>query len=189
MYKIKFTYSNDLIVKTETFDKNNKIEQIEDYLYNNEKVISYEFNDLESPFKDKTIYTYNLDSTVSFTEYSIFKATGIESKNQEGKLFYKNKNIIKIEQLESIDFEYDNHSNPLKNILGFNLLLDKLPDYLGAGGVNNCTKISAIDLMPTSIVVYTEYQYTYNEKEYPISANVKRTEDKIITNYTLQYLY
>jgi len=104
-------------------------------------------------------------------------------------MFFKNKNIIKVEQIENIDFECDNYSNPIKNILGFNLLLDKIPYYFGVGGINNCTKISEIDLLPISITLNTEFEYLYNENGYPKSAKIKHTGNNIVTTSTIQYFY
>lgn len=183
-----FTYSNDIITKITTFN-NDELYSIEEYNYKNGKVDSYSIDYLKDPYKERTTYTYNTDSSVTFNEFSTYKPTDQESKDATGKLFYDNGNIIKVEKFENVEFEYDNHLNPLKNILGFNLLLDKLPYFFGAGAVNNCTKISEIDLIPTPSTITTEFEYSYNEKGYPKSAKVKHTEDKIITTSTIQYFY
>lgn len=183
-----FTYSNDIITKITTFN-NEELYSIEEYNYKNGKVDSYSIDYLEDPYKERTTYTYNTDLSITFNEFSTYKPTNQESKDATGKLFYDNSNIIKVEKFENVEFEYDNHLNPFKNILGFNLLLDKLPYFFGAGAVNNCTKISETDLIPTPSIITTEFEYSYNEKGYLKSAKVKHTEDKIITTYTLQYFY
>lgn len=183
-----FTYTSNVITKITTL-RSKAVYAIEDYDYVNGKVNSYSLDYVNDPFREKTTYTYNSDASVTFNELSTYKPTNQESKGETGKLFYRNGNTVKVEKFENVEIEYDNNLNPLKNIIGFNLLLDKLPYYFGAGGVNNCTKISEIDLLPTPSTIITEFEYLYDERGYPKSAKVKHTENKITSTSTIQYFY
>lgn len=195
-YKHLFTYNTDVIVKIETFDENNKLYSLENYTYNNGKVASYSLDYLNDPFKTRTVYTYNIDSSILFEKFSTYKPTDIESDHYQGKIFYKNGNLVKEEHFKKdgikftvLNFKYDGSIAPLKNITGYNLLIDKLPYYLGAGGVNNCTEITETDFTPILSTINTIFEYVYNENGYPKSAKMKYTEDNIIKNYTAEYFY
>lgn len=196
--KTVFTYDGDFIVKQELFNKNEEGKESKKkevvYVYENGKLktrifksgISTEYP--EGSYISKTVYTHTSNELISFINYLVDRATKAETKISEGSLTYKDGNLIKEEQkVNSVTttrvYEYDTKNNPLKNILGFNLLLNEVTEF----GRNNCKKTTktASDY-PKPAIFLTNY--TYNEKDYPIRHTSFDGGGKSI-EYEIEYTY
>ena len=178
--KTVFTYDGNMIIKQEQFDidelgnetKNAEVE----YKYENGKLKTRIFReDITTKYPDgqyiqKDVYTHS-SNLISYINYRVDKDTKAEVKNSEGTLTYKDGNLVKEVQIAGTStrtrtYEYDTKSNPLKNILGFDLLLNEISEF----GRNNVTKTTSISSdFPTPANYLTTY--IYNDKGYP----VKRT--------------
>jgi hypothetical protein len=170
-----YTYSGDLITKIDTYDTKNTIGVTQDYTYLNGKLSTYIYSSPSITFKYKVVYINNNDGTISFAKSTIYTAPNSEVRTSEGKYTFLNNNFIKSEITgntgETINYEYDNKNNPMKNILGFNLLLSNDNQETS---VNNWTKSTSIYGTVTPV-------YTYNSNNYPTK--------KIDGTTTTEYFY
>ncbi|SMO87445.1 hypothetical protein SAMN06265220_105102 [Flavobacterium nitrogenifigens] len=195
--KTVFTYDGDVIVKQEEFDIENgkeiKNEEVS-YSYENGKLKTRVFRErisAEYPdgyFIEKVVYTHNSNGTVSYINYTVDNVKKTESKDGEGTLTYKDGNLIKEEQKSgsstaTLVFEYDSKKNPLKNILGFNLLLNEIDGF----GTNNIVKTTRTTTeFPNPSVYLTTY--IYNEASYPTRHTSFDGGGKNI-EYEIEYAY
>ena len=199
--KTFYTYSNDLIVKTESFDgtvlKNDAV-----YSYENDKVKTVIYREISTSttFTNKYVYTYISGTSIKEERYKI-NADGSETKLTDVKMLtYLNGNLIKtVEEKSSTqfngtidipttnkytnDYEYDNKNYVLKNCVGFNKIENR--------SVNNFTKRVQLsegtyNNAPNPSTISTDiYEYKYNSDNFP-------TERKRITSSgisTEQYFY
>jgi hypothetical protein len=196
-----FTYEGNIITKKEQFaiDAQGKETKTTEYLYTYENgklksrslkigIASMDSNDR---YIIKTIYTHNQDGTIDYIESSINSNTQVETKQRIGKLTYKDGNLIKSEVKESLFvfengirvFEYDAKNNPLKNVLGFSLLLDEISNY----GNNNVVKITSTrpDYANPTVFLRT---YIYNDNDYPLRYTSFSGDGKSI-EYEIEYTY
>ena len=172
-----FTYEGDVIVKQEVFDVDGNGKELKSaevsYTYENGKLktkVTREDFTVEYPngyYIDKVVFTHTSNEVISYVNYSVNKDTKAETKNSEGKLTYKDENLVKDEQkfsavTETWVYEYDTKNNPLKNILGFNLLLNEI-DGFAKNNVVKTTKTSSE--FPNAAVYATSY--LYNNNNYP----------------------
>ena len=195
--KKTFTYNGDLIIKQEQFDigsgKENKSSEVS-YEYENGKLktrILKEGISVDYPngqYINKAVYTHTSNEVISYISYNIDKTTNIERKNGEGTLTYKNGNLVKHERkidsytVTSI-FEYDSKKNPLKNIIGVNLLLNEFDQY----GNNNIVKTTQKSSeFPNPSVYLTTY--VYNNSDYPTKHTSFDGGGKDI-EYEVEYTY
>jgi|GEM_PF-333025 len=175
--KTVFTYDGNIIVKQEVFDvdesgKETKNEEVS-YAYENgklkTKVIREDFT-AEYPdgnYIEKVVFTHTSNEIISYIDYSVNKDTKAETKNSEGTLTYKDGNLVKDEKkfnslTETRVYEYDAKNNPLKNIVGFSMLLNEI-DGFAKNNVVKTTKTSSE--FPNAAVYLTTY--IYNDNNYP----------------------
>ncbi len=175
--KTVFTYDGNIIVKQEVFDvdesgKETKNEEVS-YAYENgklkTKVIREDFT-AEYPdgnYIEKVVFTHTSNEIISYIDYSVNKDTKAETKNSEGTLTYKDGNLVKDEKkfnslTETRVYEYDAKNNPLKNIVGFSMLLNEI-DGFAKNNVVKTTKTSSE--FPNAAVYITTY--IYNDNNYP----------------------
>lgn len=135
----------------------------------------------------KTVYTHTSDVLISYIYYSVDPDTKVEIKSSEGSLTYKNGNIVKQQQTvmsntETRVYEYDIKNNPLKNILGFSLLLDEISNF----GINNdLKKIRTSSNFPNPVTYNSDY--IYNDKSYPLQQTSFTGGGSI--EYEIEYTY
>jgi len=194
----KFTYNGNLITKEEIYNISTQgtetIKKRIAYEYENEKLktkITTSNFDNSHPNGDyirKEVYTYKSDGIISYSQIDVSVQTNIETKRGDVNLTYKSGNLIKMEEINidpTIDntvfvFEYDNMNNPLKHILGFNLILREY-------SINNVTKETLIGRFGSSLHIYNS-TYIYNSNGYPTKFT-SFTSDGITPEYTTEYTY
>lgn len=135
--KSVYTYTGDLITKTEYFE-NNVLESVEDYIYVNGKLTARFFwenrNNGQNTFtlyKDKSTFTYNASGTVVTEQIYRFENDAYVLGNNSNIYTYANGNLITEVANSSYTssgntstnkntyiYEYDTKNSPLKNILG-----------------------------------------------------------------------
>jgi hypothetical protein len=194
--KTVFTYDENRIIKQEVFDiylNGNKIKKTDvSYTYENGKLKTRILKEgFTTQYPDgqyvyKTVYIHNSNVLVSYIYYTVNQDTKAEIKSSEGTLTYKDGNLIKEEDIEgssvySRSYEYDTKNNPLKNILGFDLLLNELP-Y----SINNISKITRTETELPNPVVYLK-SLLYNDKDYLIKATSFASNGSI--EYEEEYTY
>jgi hypothetical protein len=163
-YKTTFTYSGDLITKIVDTDDKGVVDQTTELTYTNGKLTTEVSLESGDDYKYKTKYVHNADGTISFEEFRVSVATGVEQEyGYIGKYTFKNGNLVKKEKSyygtnSSETYEYDAKNNPFKNVVGFNLLVN---DEEGAY-VNNIVKIT----YSNSTDIYTN-TYKYNAESFP----------------------
>lgn len=195
--KTIFTYTGNVITKQEQFDVDSKGMETKDievvYTYENGKLrtrVTREFFNTKYPngeYIGKTVYTHTSNDLLSYINYSIHPDSKLETKSSEGNLSYKNGNLVKDQFISGVSvstrvYEYDTKKNPLKNILGFDLLLKETEC-----SANNILKISRTDSgLPDSSVYLTNY--IYNDKDYPMKQTSLTGDGKSI-EYEIEYTY
>ncbi|WP_337968809.1 hypothetical protein [uncultured Flavobacterium sp.] len=196
--KTLFTYDGDLIIKQEQFRIDQQANQSKSrevlYTYENGKLktrtyrtnISAEYP--EGNYTQKTVYTHTSNNLISYIDYLVDGDPKVEIKLGEGTLTYEVGNLVKeLQKVNSVIttrvYEYDKKNNPLKNILGYNLLLNEISEL----GKNNVIKttVSRSDY-PNSFVFLTTF--TYNDKGYPIKHTSFDGGGKSI-EYEIEYTY
>ncbi|KOP36642.1 hypothetical protein DBB36_08560 [Flavobacterium sp. WLB] len=183
----KFTYNGNEIVTKEEFDKNGLSKGPVEYGYTDGLMTSY-VEKYDDDYNSKTKYKHNNDGTVSYEQFKVDIKTGLEVKFQQtGKLTYKDGNLIKAERsydkFETVEiYEYDTKNSPLKNILGWNLLLDEEP------AVKNIIK--KVDTSGSQGNIHTDTYistYTYDVNNYPTEKITKLSGST--DTETVQYVY
>jgi hypothetical protein len=158
--KTTFTYTGELITKIVDTDNKGVVDQTTEFTYTNGKLTSEISLEPGDDYKYKTKYVHNTDGTISFEEFRVLVATGVEQKSDySGKYTFIGGNLVKKEKSSlasnsSETYEYDTKNSPLKNVIGFNLLMDS--DY----SINNVIKRTT----PNDITTNT---YTYNANGFP----------------------
>ncbi|WP_125722507.1 hypothetical protein [Flavobacterium ustbae] len=193
--KTVFTYDGNMITKQIQYDieGGKEIKDTEvSYSYENGKLKTRIIRELfsedypEGQYIYKTVYTHVSEAVITYVNYSINSDTKVETKSTDGTLTYNKGNLVKNELSGSPKsdrvYEYDAKNNPLKNILGFDLLLNEVSDY----AKNNVTKETKSD-NGTNVASYLT-TYTYNEKGYPIK-NTSFTSDGKTVEYEIEYTY
>lgn len=196
--KTIFTYNGDLITKQQLFNidaKGNETPtKVVEYSYENGKLktrihkilFSKEYPNGE--YIIKTVYTHNTNGQISYINYSINTKTELEIQTSVGILTYKDGNLVKEEQTfkavtTTLVFEYDTKNNPLKSILGFNLLLNEISYF----GKNNILKTIVTSSENTKVSTYLT-DYTYNENGYPLKHTSFDGGGKSV-EYEIEYTY
>ncbi len=177
-----YTYEGDFITKKEMFSVNKQLIFAIEYKYIDGKLASktdkYPNN---GGYLSRIKYTYKAGIVYS-QQFTVIEETGEEIEfDFFGTFTYKEGNLLKSELRTSISesiytCEYDTKSNPLKNITGINLLIDK--DYQSS--VNNITKLSGDGYLDT-------FAYTYNENDFPSESKCFDKEGEL--KWTAQYYY
>jgi len=174
--KTKFTYNGDFIIKQEVLDLDLQGNETKDkevlYTYENGKLKTRIFkenitvNYPDGQYIEKVVYTHS-SNLISYINYRVDKDTKAEVKSSEGTLTYTGGNLVKEVQIvgsltRTRTYEYDTKYNPLKNILGFDLLLNEISEF----GRNNVIKTTSISSdFPTQANYITTY--IYNDNDYP----------------------
>lgn len=154
---IKFTYSGNLITKMEWMNNIGIVIQYNTYTYSNNNLIeikTYSSQGLEA----NSIYTYNLDGTISINSRTRGTTNGVVFWNETITKNYFDSvgNLIKKVGPNGTNILiYDSKNNPIKNIVGFNILDQSINNIIKETGSNN----SYLDT----------YSYEYNSLNYPIS--------------------
>ncbi|MWB95113.1 hypothetical protein GON26_12140 [Flavobacterium sp. GA093] len=195
--KTVYTYDGNRIIKQEVFDllDSEKITKKKDiaYTYENGKLKTRLFREgFTTEYPDgryiyKSVYTHTSDDVVSYIYYTVNATTKVETKSSEGNVTYKDGNMVKEQEIigSSVStrvYEYDSKNNPLKNIIGFDLLLNETPF-----SINNISKINRTETEFPDPVNYI-YAYIYNDNNYP----VKQTSfagDGVSIEYEIEYTY
>ncbi|HSD14889.1 MAG TPA: hypothetical protein VLB74_09600 [Flavobacterium sp.] len=188
-----YTYSGDLITKSESFDENDARYEAFVYTYNSEsKLIEAKWLDYlgEGGGSSKVLYTHNSDGTVSYEEF-----TGDVSSQTE---FYREGKIYsdKIEEYApefdgtpahtiTHTYTYDDKNQPMKNVKGYDKIWFAFTDY-GTNYLNNMTS----NLHTTTLGVnqpISSTVYTYNSQNYPITeTETQQGSEHVIA---VQYFY
>jgi hypothetical protein len=184
-YVIKYTYVGDYITKSEEFDENGVLDYTNEYTYTNGKLTSFIEIEAGSDDNYKTKYVYNADGTITYEGFTI--TSGVEKKNgNDGKYTYKDGNLIKEEDSYGVTiYEYDTKNSPIKNVLGYNLLLGD-----DSGNVNNVIKETYTSVSTTNAytsIVTSVYKYDVNN--YPTEKVESRQSGSSISTETTQYAY
>lgn len=203
--RVDYVYDGDLIVKETTYEiQNGKDVKAfeENYTYVDNKLTASTFLDFLNPsgqpFKKRSVYIYNADGTVKKESYSTNTATNIETKDAEISVnTYANRNLVKqvrtslgsspgYDSSDIFVYEYDSKNNPLKNILGLNLL----QDYYVTVSVNNAVKRthSFVSGSTSSVLSVYKTDYVYNDNGYPIK-ETHYTSDGTKVDYITEYTY
>ncbi|MDQ6527635.1 hypothetical protein [Flavobacterium sp. LHD-85] len=164
-YVVKYTYTADLITKTESSDL------IKEYIYTNGKLATYLRKLPGRDYYDKYSYTYESNDVVSFVVTRITISTGAEEVISAKNIYtLKDGNIIKYETKSSVTtYKYDNKNSPMRNVLGFNKIFEEQPQV--SSSVNNVTSYT-VTLADNSS--YTnEITYSYDGDNFPTVINYK----------------
>jgi hypothetical protein len=179
--KTVYTYSGDFITKVESFTNGNTIEGNTLYTYENNKLktlVNTEYNGTLI-YKSKYVFTHNTNGTVDFLKYSINTAN-VETPSGSGKYTFLNGNLVKEEEgLMVAVYEYDAKNNPMKNVLGFDKLLDD------EASINNKTKVTRTYNSGTPTV--RVYQFDYNAAGYPTEERELNSSN--VVDGKVQYFY
>lgn len=169
--RLQFTYSGDLIIKSEWFDNNQPSGEKTTYSYSDNRLNEVRTYSPGAVLEYISNYTHNTNGSVNV----VINGYNGNSSGYKKVFLDSNNNIIKIENQGSFElFEYDNNNNPYKNITGF----DKLYLLSDVGGKNNIAK---------EIIPYGKtYNYTYNNLNYPSSCEILRTGQSPVV-YTYYY--
>jgi hypothetical protein len=165
--QMKFTYNGNQIIKIEEFDDQGFSDGSVEYGYTNGLMTSY-IEKYDDEYNHKTKYVHNNDGTVAYEQFKVNNKTGVEEKyGQTGKLTFKDGNLIKAERsysnFNSIEiYEYDTKNSPLKNVVGWNLILDDEPTS------NNVIKRTYTSGSGDNIHTdTTTYSYKYDVNNFP----------------------
>ncbi|KFF18811.1 hypothetical protein [Flavobacterium hydatis] len=180
-----YTYEGNFIVKEITYNivngKDSKRYEIS-YKYSDGKLAStsaIENFTAEFPYGQynrRYVYTHSVDGTVTKESYSTNSQTGIEEKSNYSELLtFVNGNLVKMVETDispsgnyvrTSIYEYDTKNSPLKNVLGFNLLLDE-----DLSSANNLVKHTYSSVYGTDSQISGPYtyitSYEYNADGYP----------------------
>jgi uncharacterized lipoprotein YehR (DUF1307 family) len=183
--KIVYTYTGNLITKTETSTTNSTAKQQTVYTYESDKLISSLFSTVNQipSVTSKIDYTYNSDNTISYIETEKTNINGIRTTITSGKLYFSNGNLVKKESQQgdatsgitnsSVEYLYDTKNNPFNNVLGYNKLLES---EMGSNNLLKTTGKSSYTLNGVTTQngdSVQNYNYTsYNDKGYPLELKI-----------------
>ena len=202
--KTVFTYTGNLITKTEGFT-DDQLFSTTLYTYDNGKLKEESYflpTQLEDAFYYKKVYTHNSDNTISYKVYRYENPA--EPEDGTHTLTFTNGNLVKSKTEYSdlnpyykyvYEYKYDNKNNPLKNILGLDLILleggivsghDMFNGDFGLNdfGFNNISeKITTVN-SEVGVETYVEkLTYEYDENGYPIKKRSDQFTDVISYSY------
>lgn len=195
--KSVYTYENDNLVKDEYFDGGilNASVTLE---YNADETLA---SFIETFFEDsglddrqyKHVVTYNNDGTITNEIYGNYDNTGFELDYIE-TIILDGENIAEISDEDGFktSIEYDDKNNAFKNINAIEILNILSENEFGAliyGNTKNIISYLESD-SSTSDNYNDSYEYTYNEKNYPISSiYTSKYGDDIENIETIEYFY
>ena len=185
--EIRYTYNGNLIVSLEDFT-NNVPRGGSTFTYDGDKLIRVFRTEISTggpaptTYKNRIDFVHNTDGTINFKRYSI-SATNVETLSSEGKYTYVNGNLTKKENNETsfsevIIYTYDTKNNGLRNILGFDKLIEN--EQFCLNNVLTSRKTATAPPTggnpPSTSTVENVYSYVYNLSNYPTSAVRTQTE-------------
>lgn len=179
-----YTYTGQLITKVVVLDSKGVVNETIEYTYSSAgKLQSSLKTSINLENKIKVEYTHYSNSTVTYKETSINKNTGeIEDNNISGTFNFVSGNLVTIKRSDKsvITFEYDQKSNPFRNVKGLNMLLDQ-EEYVSLNNVGKRT----YDLEP--LIPYTlTKSHIYDNNGFPLE---QRATDGLGTQIVVQYSY
>lgn len=172
---LKFYYTDDLITKVEELDKTTQHLNTLNYSYSEDQLTKITSSD-----NYIINYIHNGDGSVSYEKLTK-DSNNLEVRNYHGILYFQNENLVKDEKTlddagqgisskNTVSIQYDTKRNALKNVLGFN----KLMDYSKAISSNNDVIYSEVSSVRdidndqiTSSVKRIDSKYKYNSLGYP----------------------
>ena len=179
----KFYYTGDLITKIVELDKTTQHVSTLEYSYLEGQLVKITSSD------DYVInYSHNNDSSVSYEKLTK-DSNNLDVKIYHGILYFQNENLIKDEKIlddagngilekNSISSEYDLKNNALKNILGFNKLLD-YSKIVSSNNEITCVESSSVKSVENDQIISEakryDSKYQYNSDGYPteiVSQNI-----------------
>ncbi|MCV9931122.1 hypothetical protein OIU80_02405 [Flavobacterium sp. LS1R47] len=201
-----YIYEGNLIVKEVNYDtesesgKDVKSDEII-YVYANGKLASSYYNEgfsasfPDGQYKRRKVFTHNIDGTVKVEKYNTNSTSGIEVKsNYIEVLTFANGNLVKSVESNSesndtftATYEYDAKNNPLKNILGFSLLIEHSEGEGANSSVNNVVKYTVSYSVNAESNVYKR-ELVYDGNGFPTKiTNYKK--DGVTVNLINEYTY
>ncbi len=180
----KFYYTGDLITKVVELDKTTQHVNTLDYSYSEEGKLTK----ITSSDNYVINYVFNNDGSVSYEKLTK-DSHNLEVKNYHGILYFQNENLVKDDRTlddagsdvlakKVLSIAYDYKKNALKNILGF----DKLLDYSKIISSNNeilSTAVSSFKYIDDNQVISEikrfDSEYQYDSNGYPteiVSKNI-----------------
>jgi hypothetical protein len=161
--KVVYTYTGNLITKTESLDVAGVVQNSTVYTYNdkNKMTSSTYTNSKGKVFK--SVYVYNADGTVTGTQYSTSVSGAVTPSGETSVYTFLNGNLVKDEysytstngnSTETSTFVFDTKNNPSKYVLG-------LSNIFGTtANVNNTISSISTD---SSLSTYSERsEFTYD---------------------------
>lgn len=186
----KYTYTGELITKTEEIDAKGVVDYTTEYSYTSGKLATSVEKNTNAKYYYKTTYIHNTDGTVSYDNFRGTFETGTEEEyGATGKYTFKDGNLVKLEvsyygEERSHVYEYDTKNNPFKNVTGISLLLDD------GTAVNNVVKETGISgsgaNISTNVITYS---YKYDANNYPTEQVKSYPSGDSVSTYTTQYGY
>jgi hypothetical protein len=135
-----FTYTNNLIIKIETFDDASQLQSILNYTYEDDNLIKIASSD-----NYEMHFIHNANGTVSYEKLTTDSANN-EVLVYKGILYFLNGNLTKDERTlvttatevskTIVSYQYDSKVNPLHNVVGYSKLLNSF----NAISTNNITR-------------------------------------------------
>lgn len=185
----KYSYKGNVIAQIEEIDKKGKLSCKTEFLYEKGKVLCQTKTIPGATYQNQIKYNHKEDGSISYDLLKLNAVTGkVDNDIISGKFKFKEGNLIKNESLNGSDslelLAYDTNNNPLKNVLGIDLLLN----YESDNNLFNKTLISRNDdgiyFMST-----TKYSYKYNENNYPTEKIKIFEKDDCVSKVRTQYVY
>ncbi|MCC9073309.1 hypothetical protein LNQ49_17160 [Flavobacterium sp. F-65] len=180
-----YTYDGNFIVKKINYGTvgifgKEVISDVTVYSYLNGKLVetsyvgAYSTDFPDGKYKTRTVFTHNTDGTVKREIYTKNYGIEIEYKsNYIEILTFANGNLVKtvetnseINSVFTSTYEYDNKNNPLKNILGFSLLINHSEGEGSMSSVNNIVNYTSSYDSNIEPNVYKR-EYVYDANGYP----------------------
>jgi len=203
--KTVFTYSGNLITKTEGFIDNVLISTT-NYTYDKNKlkeaILILANVSSKNGFYMKRFYTHNSDGTISYVIFRDYAPNIAE--DGEKIMTFKDGNLVKTTTKYLgepsyynyvYEYKYDSKNNPLKNIVGLDLILFDGGVYNGHDmsngdfgindfGLNNVIEKTTIVSSKAGSETYVEkLSYTYDETGFPLTKKTDESEYDIIYTY------
>lgn len=165
-----YTYTGDLITKTEFFDISNTLVESDVYNYNSNNLLeSYVKLNYNTGTGARVTYTYNADGSISSIGYSgdLINQDTVASHNTitlgADEIFSHDEDLGTITK-RSV-FIYDTKNNPFKNVTGYNkLAYARIGSFSSAINHNLTECLYTENGLPVST---TYYHLTYNSNDFP----------------------
>ncbi|MBX9806551.1 MAG: hypothetical protein K2X95_02010 [Flavobacteriaceae bacterium] len=179
----KFYYTGDLITKIAVLDKTTQHINTLEYAYLEGKLTKITSSD-----NYVIHYSHNNDGSVSYEKVTK-DSNDLDVKIYHGILYFQNENLIKDEKTlvnsgngilaqNGFSIEYDLKNNALKNILGFNKLLD-YSKIISSNNEITCIESSSVKYIENDQIISEakkyDSKYQYNSNGYPteiVSQNI-----------------